>query len=537
LSGVLSHRQRSPSSAAGGLDRRLVALGAAAGIADGRLEEAPVEEAQAIVRRAGERLGHGLEATVVALAGPTGAGKSTLFNALAGRQLVTEGVRRPTTSTATAAIWGTADPGLLDWLEVPARHALDPIDAAEGLVLLDLPDFDSVQVAHRLEVDRLVRLVDLLVWVVDPQKYADASLHDQYLRPLAGHAAAMLVVLNQADRLGAEAPRAAADLQRLLASEGLGDMPVMTASARTGEGVDALRTALAERVARREAALERLAADVSGIADRLAAAAGEGRPAGFGRRDREALVATFGAAAGLPAVEAAVRRAHRRRGVLATGLPWVAWVRRLRPDPLKRLRLGDTPSEEVRTSLPSATPVQRAQVDAAVRVLAGDAAHGLEAPWPALARRAATAREDEVADRLDRAVAGADLRMTRPRWWTPVRWLQIALAAVAVAGLVWLALLAGLGYLQLDDALPTPEIFGFPAPTALLAGGLLAGVLVAFLARVVNRSGAKRRARRARRALDARVSEVADELVVEPLQAELAARERLLEALATARAA
>jgi len=169
--------------------------------------------------------------------------------------------------------------------------------------------------------------------------------------------------------------------------------------------------------------------------------------------------------------------------------------------------------------------------------LAGDAAHGLEAPWPALARRAATAREDEVADRLDRAVAGADLRMTRPRWWTPVRWLQIALAAVAVAGLVWLALLAGLGYLQLDDALPTPEIFGFPAPTALLAGGLLAGVLVAFLARVVNRSGAKRRARRARRALDARVSEVADELVVEPLQAELAARERLLEALATARAA
>ena len=39
---------------------------------------------------------------------------------------------------------------------------------------------------HRLEVDRLVELVDLLVWVLDPQKYADAALHDRYLRRSPG---------------------------------------------------------------------------------------------------------------------------------------------------------------------------------------------------------------------------------------------------------------------------------------------------------------------------------------------------------------
>ena len=76
------------------LDRRLAALAEAAELAEGRLD---TSEAQALVRRAGERLGHGLEATVVALAGPTGAGKSTLFNALAGGELVEAGVRRPTT--------------------------------------------------------------------------------------------------------------------------------------------------------------------------------------------------------------------------------------------------------------------------------------------------------------------------------------------------------------------------------------------------------------------------------------------------------
>ncbi len=59
-------------------------------------------------------------------------------------------------------------------------------------------------------------------------------------------------------------------------------------------------------------------------------------------------------------------------------------------------------------------------------------------------------------------------------------------------------------------------------PTALLVGGLLAGSLLAFLARLANGAGARRRARRARRALRARVAAVAEELVVAPVEAELA---------------
>ena len=46
-----------------------------------------------------------------------------------------------------------------------------------------------------------MQLVDMLIWVVDPQKYADAALHDRYLIPLAQHADVMMIVLNQADRL------------------------------------------------------------------------------------------------------------------------------------------------------------------------------------------------------------------------------------------------------------------------------------------------------------------------------------------------
>jgi GTP-binding protein EngB required for normal cell division len=516
----------------GELDRRLAALADAAKLSDGRLDQGAVDAAGALVRRAGKRLGLGLDATVVALAGPTGAGKSSLFNALAGRELSSVGVRRPTTSSTTAAVGRAADPALLDWLGVHTRHALD--GASDGLVLLDLPDFDSVETAHRLEVDRLVRMVDLLVWVADPQKYADASLHERYLRPLAGHAAAMIVVLNQIDRLGPQADQAHEDLQRLLAASGMDSVPVLGVSARTREGLPALQRVIEERVASRAAALARLSADVSGIAQELRALAGDGRAAGVGRREREWLIASLGEAAGVPAVVHAVDGAHRHRGVLAAGVPWVAWLRRLRADPLRRLGLGATPQEDVRTSLPRATPVQRAQVDSTIRSLAGDVAGGLAEPWPSLARRAATTNESKLADRLDRAIAGADLRLAPPRWWTAARWTQRLLAVLAAAGVLWLAALAGLSYLRLDDVVPTPEVSGVPVPTALLVGGLLAGGVLAFAARLANRFGARRRAKRARRLLDDRITTIADELVLAPLRAELETHDALLRSLDTA---
>ena len=76
-------------------------------------------------------------------------------------------------------------------------------EGLDGLVLLDLPDHDSTEVEHHVEVDRLVRMVDVMVWVLDPQKYADAALHERYLRPLASHAEVMVVTLNHVDELTA----------------------------------------------------------------------------------------------------------------------------------------------------------------------------------------------------------------------------------------------------------------------------------------------------------------------------------------------
>jgi GTP-binding protein EngB required for normal cell division len=499
------------------LDQRLAALGEAAGLAAGRLDDEAVERARAAVAQAGERLGLGLESTVVALAGPTGAGKSRLFNALAGKELAAVGRRRPTTSASQAAVWGDGADPLLDWLEIPQRHRL-AANGLGGLVLLDLPDFDSVETAHRLEVDRVVGLADLVAWVVEPQKYADAALHDRYLRPLASHAEAMAVVLNQADLLSpGDVDAWRTDVGRLLAEDGLRGAPLVVVSAETGQGLDELRRLLGERVRAREAAVARLGADVDNAANVLGAACAEGRAAGVQRDDRRRLIAALEDAAGVPAVLRAVDAAHRRRGALATGWPFVRWLRRLRPDPLRRLRLPETPRPAERTSLPPPTHVQTAQVATAARRLADRAAEGLPEPWPRLVRDAATARSEEVGDRLDRAIAGADLHASRPHWWSVASFVQNVLAIALLAGGLWLLVLAMLGYLHVDEVVPLPEAYGVPIPTWLLAGGALAGIALAFLTRLANGIGARRRARASGRSLRARVKEVGDELVVAPV--------------------
>ncbi len=517
------------------LTDRLAALREAVDVADGRLEVPEVGRARTLLAKAGAREALG-DATVVALAGATGSGKSTLFNALSGSDVSSPGVRRPTTGVAHATVWPRADDGpsvdrLLDWLEVPRRHVHpSPDPSLAGLVLLDLPDHDSTRLENRLEVDRLVELVDVLVWVLDPQKYADAAVHDRYLAPHAGHAGVLLVVLNQVDRLD-DSGSVPADLRGLLDREGLGGAALLPVSARTGDGVPALRTELAKRVAARRAASDRLTADVRGLAGGLrqhCGDAGEELP----RAERAALTSALSGAAGVPAVVSAVERSARRTGTTHTGWPVVRWTQRLRPDPLGRLHVGDAAS---RTSLPPASPAQQAAVATALRRARDTAGAGLPQAWRDDLRRTVEVSEDRLADQLDRAVAGTDLGPDRvPLWQRAVGGLQWLLVLVALVGALWLLGLVALGYLQLEDVVPLPRVEGFPLPTLMLVGGLLAGALLAVLARPVVRVSARRRGRRAETRLSAAVDGVAREQVLEPLSSARDDHDRFCDAVGRA---
>ncbi len=116
-----------------GLADRVRALAEASEACQGRVPAEVVTEAERVAHQVDRRLAFSGSSTVVALAGATGSGKSSLFNALSGTDLARVGVTRPTTSEPLAVTWGdepTED--LLDWLQVPRRHALPPGTGAGG---------------------------------------------------------------------------------------------------------------------------------------------------------------------------------------------------------------------------------------------------------------------------------------------------------------------------------------------------------------------------------------------------------------------
>ncbi|MGB5953085.1 MAG: GTPase [Ornithinimicrobium sp.] len=490
--------------------------------------------------------------TVVSLAGATGSGKSSLFNILAGDDVVTAGVRRPTTSHATAAIWGEEDPAdLLDWLGVPSRHQVDggfdvshgdehdsndPPESVDldGLVLIDLPDFDSTEMAHRIEADRMLERSDVFVWVTDPQKYADARLHEDYLATLRHHESVMLVVLNQVDRVQGgvgvgSVDQIAADLRSLIKADGAGDFEVIATSARLGTGVQDLRTAIGEVVAARNAAEQRLTGDITTISQTLLDGVADSEPQMTTER-ASVLNAALGRSAGIPVVLQAVQQDYLRQSRAKAGWPFTRWVAGLRPSPLRRLRLGaDSPTgaisaEDVRTvlgrsSLPPASSAARAAVDLATRDLGEVASAGLPVRWVEAVKDAATPDESSLVDALDLAVVNTPLRARDPWWWAVGRFLQLVLAMCVVAGFVWLTTIAVLGWLQIDVGVPT---WGpVPIPLVLFGGGIAAGLLLAVLARVVGRAGAVRRRALIEDRMDESISAVARQHVRDPVAAVL----------------
>ncbi len=316
---------------AASLESRLEGMHRALDLCPMEVSAALALPARAALDEVSERLALGVDHTVVALLGGTGSGKSSLFNALTSLDFADVGARRPTTSRAAACSWGGDAGPLLDFLGVsPQRRirresALDADDevALAGLVLLDVPDYDSVTTEHALQVDRLVPLADILVWVVDPQKYADAALHEGYLRGLGARQEDMVVLVNQVDTLpDSGLDRLLVDVRGLLDADGLDRVRVLPVSALRGDNLTTLRDLLTGRVAQESNAARTASAALDAIALRLRPTVAAHAVAVEARRDAT-TTERLARAAGAVAVEDSIRTglAHAMPRALARPEP------------------------------------------------------------------------------------------------------------------------------------------------------------------------------------------------------------------------
>ena len=519
-----------------GLGARLAALARVVELSPGRIDPPLIGEAGKLLLRAGDRLRLSAEHTVVALAGGTGSGKSSLFNRISGLELSPTGVRRPTTARTHACVWGLEGAApLLDWLQIQWRHrfarasALDKGESRlHGLILLDLPDHDSIRALTDTEAERLIKVADMVVWVLDPQKYADASIHRRYVTELAGHDAVTVFVLNQVDRLAAEElVECVGDLAELLKREGVEHPRLVSTSALTGRGVDGLKGVLAEAVSQRRAAVQRLEADL----DRLVGDLTRVMPAPeamlvepvVDSARREGLVDALCDAVGVPAIGEAMESVYGTRSIEWVGWPYQRWAARLRPDPLNSLRLGDLRGE-IDNLVSGPVGAQPAEVDNAVQALADGLTPGMPEAWRDGVRDAARSGSSQLPRVLSDELSAIAPRLDRvPAWWWLLKIWQYLLVVLFVVGFAWAGAILVYGVFGGGTApaglLADPSVLPWLGVTTVSVLGL--GLLSAVASRnfVVLGAGAERD--RLEREMRRKVAAAAEETVIRPVEREL----------------
>jgi len=137
---------------------------------------------------------------IVAFMGGTGVGKSSLLNRLAGKAIARAGIVRPTSREVT----------LYHHHSVAIKHLPEQLPLAQiktsehdnesrkNVIWIDMPDFDSTEQSNKRQVLEWLPHIDVLIYVVSPERYRDEKAWRLLLAEGGRHA--WLFVLNQWDR-------------------------------------------------------------------------------------------------------------------------------------------------------------------------------------------------------------------------------------------------------------------------------------------------------------------------------------------------
>ena len=356
----------------GGVADRLARLGEAIEAGGEFFNPFVTAQARIGLRRAGDRLDAGIGITVAALVGGTGSGKSSLFNAITELAFAEVGELRPTTREPSACLWNVEADDLMAMLGIPAERRIahgslliDDDGALDGLVLVDLPDHDSVELGNAALLERMLPMVDVVMWVVDPQKYADQLLHEGYLAGMRARREQTVVILNQVDAIPQDKlDILITDVHRLLAQDGLEGVPVIPASVPEGRGLQEIRDRLAQAVAQTDAVVKAAEAELDAIRARLAKELGSSH-ADLSDRAVADVEERLEKAVGLDAVVSSIEKSgegFRQLALAKPEQPAASMISALRDSWVANVRSGlpDTWQKAIEAAVPASDKMRRA---------------------------------------------------------------------------------------------------------------------------------------------------------------------------------
>lgn len=154
---------------------------------------------------------------LVAVAGPTGSGKSTIVNSLAETTISRPGALRPTTREPVVWCHERYTDRYRTIGSVHCRVVGEEHPLLEDLTVVDTPDIDSYVADHRKVTAEILRHADAVVFLTSAQRYADA-VPWEVLEEVDRRGSVLLYVLN---RLNRRASGAVSDYRSLLRRRGL----------------------------------------------------------------------------------------------------------------------------------------------------------------------------------------------------------------------------------------------------------------------------------------------------------------------------
>ncbi len=242
---------------------------------EGLASDADREAAASLAHAARRRREYLSGVIVVAIAGGTGSGKSSLLNALAGREIASTSALRPHTDKPLAWI-PTGDDAISAMVEALDIDNVVEHDEASSLAVVDLPDLDSVSHDHRSLVEATLPQMDAVIWVFDPVKYHDPSIHREFLTEMTEYESVFIFALNKIDCLDeAEVEAVEAHLGGILKLDGFSDPELLAIAAAPTDGepigVAALEASLERRLVAKRADRVKLIADIRRAGRRLSA--------------------------------------------------------------------------------------------------------------------------------------------------------------------------------------------------------------------------------------------------------------------------
>jgi hypothetical protein len=137
---------------------------------------------------------------IVAFMGGTGVGKSSLLNRLAGSAIAKVGIERPTSREVTLyhhqSVVIAQLPDNLPLEKITIAQHTDEVK--KNIIWIDMPDLDSTELSNKNLVLQWLPHIDVLIYVVSPERYRDNKAWQLLLAEGARHG--WLFVLNQWDR-------------------------------------------------------------------------------------------------------------------------------------------------------------------------------------------------------------------------------------------------------------------------------------------------------------------------------------------------